>query len=115
VCCVSSRVRVSTLFTDNEAFHRDSNYHPFSQDDHFAISTSRKVSHEKQRLLVADDEADLVAELKPLLERSGFEITIAGDGEQALKLIEQVEPDLVILDVMMLVWMVVRYCVVCEG
>ena len=55
----------------------------------------------KQRLLVADDEADLVAELKPLLERSGFEITIAGDGEQALKLIEQVEPDLVILDVMM--------------
>ena len=53
------------------------------------------------KLLIADDEADLVAELKPLLERSGFAVVSAGDGQQALDRIAQDKPDLVILDVMM--------------
>ena len=52
-------------------------------------------------LLIADDEADLVAELQPLLERSGFAVVSAGDGQQALERISQDKPDLVILDVMM--------------
>jgi DNA-binding response OmpR family regulator len=52
-------------------------------------------------LLIADDEADLLAELKPLLERSGFAVVSAGDGQQALEHIARDKPDLVILDVMM--------------
>jgi DNA-binding response OmpR family regulator len=52
-------------------------------------------------LLIADDEADLVAELKPLLERSGYAVLTAGDGQQALDRIGREKPDLVILDVMM--------------
>lgn len=53
------------------------------------------------KLLVADDEADLVAELKPLLERMGYSVITASDGEQALNQVEQTVPDLVVLDVIM--------------
>jgi DNA-binding response OmpR family regulator len=52
-------------------------------------------------LLIADDEADLVAELQPLLERSGYTVVSAGDGQQALERIARDKPDLAILDVMM--------------
>ena len=55
----------------------------------------------KNKILVVDDEADLLAELAPLLERTGYSVTTASDGEQALGMIDQVHPDLVVLDVMM--------------
>jgi DNA-binding response OmpR family regulator len=55
----------------------------------------------ERKLLVVDDEVDLLAELAPLLERSGFEVITAGDGAQALEIIERAEPDLIILDVML--------------
>jgi DNA-binding response OmpR family regulator len=51
-------------------------------------------------LLITDDEADLLAELKPLLERSGFAVVTASDGQQALDTIPREKPDLIILDVM---------------
>lgn len=54
-----------------------------------------------QTLLIVDDEADLLAELKPLLERSGYHVLTAIDGQMALDSIAQHTPDLVILDVMM--------------
>ncbi len=52
-------------------------------------------------LLIADDEADLLAELKPLLERSGYTVITASDGQHALDQIPREKPDLIILDVMM--------------
>lgn len=55
----------------------------------------------RQRLLIVDDETDLLAELKPLLTRSGYDVTTAADGEQALQAITRAKPDLVILDVLM--------------
>ena len=51
--------------------------------------------------VLPDDEVDLLAELKPLLERSGFEVAAATDGEQALALADVMHPDLVLLDVLM--------------
>jgi DNA-binding response OmpR family regulator len=59
------------------------------------------MSAEKPKLLIADDEADLVAELKPLMERSGYQVLSTGDGERALEIIAQEHPDIVILDVLM--------------
>jgi DNA-binding response OmpR family regulator len=56
---------------------------------------------EKNKLLVVDDEADLLAEVKPLLERAGYEVITASDGEQALQQVELERPDLLILDVLM--------------
>ncbi|WP_420640717.1 response regulator transcription factor [Candidatus Leptofilum sp.] len=52
-------------------------------------------------LLLVDDEAAITENLAPFLERSGFIILVAGDGESALAKVEASAPDLIILDVMM--------------
>ncbi|MDW8064502.1 MAG: response regulator transcription factor [Anaerolineae bacterium] len=53
------------------------------------------------RVLVVDDEPDLLAEVKPLLERAGFQVLTARDGREALERIEREAPDLVVLDIRM--------------
>jgi DNA-binding response OmpR family regulator len=55
----------------------------------------------KIRILVVDDEPDLLAELAPLLERTGYAVSTAEDGTSGLEKIEALKPDLVVLDVMM--------------
>jgi DNA-binding response OmpR family regulator len=55
----------------------------------------------KTHILVVDDEPELLAELAPLLERTGFSVATASDGQQALTLIGQIHPDLIVLDVLM--------------
>jgi DNA-binding response OmpR family regulator len=55
----------------------------------------------KTRLMIVDDEVDLLAELKPLLERSGYQVVSATNGEQALELAAKEQPDLIILDMLM--------------
>lgn len=54
-----------------------------------------------KRILIADDEPNIVAALEFLLQRNGYEVQVARDGNEALKLIAQFRPDLVLLDVMM--------------
>lgn len=54
-----------------------------------------------KRILIADDEPNIVAAIEFLLQRSGYEVHIAQDGEEALELVEACVPDLVLLDVMM--------------
>jgi two-component system alkaline phosphatase synthesis response regulator PhoP len=54
-----------------------------------------------KKVLVADDEPNIVVALKYLLQRSGYDVTVARDGEEALQQIEASVPDLVLLDVMM--------------
>jgi len=53
------------------------------------------------RILIADDEPNIVLSLEFLLKREGFEVAVAGDGERALQAMAEHRPDLVILDVMM--------------
>lgn len=53
------------------------------------------------RLLLADDEQAITAELAPFLERSGFEVSVAGDGAEALEMVGSLQPDLIVLDVLM--------------
>jgi DNA-binding response OmpR family regulator len=59
------------------------------------------MTEQKTKLLVIDDETDLLAELKPLLERSGYEVNTAINGHDGLEKIDSWQPDLLILDVMM--------------
>ena len=54
-----------------------------------------------KKVLIADDEPNIVTALEFLLERNGYEVYIARNGGDALKLIEAHQPDLVLLDVMM--------------
>lgn len=52
-------------------------------------------------ILLADDEHAITAELTPFLERSGFAVDVAHHGEEALRLVQMLRPDLVVLDVLM--------------
>lgn len=54
-----------------------------------------------KRILIADDEPSIVAALEYLLQQGGYEVLIARNGDEALGLLEQRVPDLVLLDVMM--------------
>ncbi|QJR14432.1 response regulator transcription factor [Usitatibacter palustris] len=54
-----------------------------------------------KKVLIADDEPSIVASLEFLMARSGYEVRIARDGEEALALVASFLPDLVLLDVMM--------------
>ena len=54
-----------------------------------------------KKILVADDEPNIVTALEFLLDKSGYQVRVARDGDEALKAIEQDPPDLVLLDIMM--------------
>ncbi len=53
------------------------------------------------KILIVDDEKDIVETLAFMLKQKGFEIITAYDGEEGLKLAKEANPDLIILDVMM--------------
>jgi DNA-binding response OmpR family regulator len=52
-------------------------------------------------ILLVDDEEAITANLAPLLERSGFKVSIASDGAQALNRVGHAPPDLIVMDVLM--------------
>lgn len=54
-----------------------------------------------QHILIVDDEKNIAISVDYLLRREGFEVSVAHDGEEGLKLIKSLKPDLVLLDVMM--------------
>jgi len=54
-----------------------------------------------RKVLIADDEQNIVISLEFLLKREGFEVLVAADGEAALQMVAEHHPDLVLLDVMM--------------
>ena len=55
----------------------------------------------KTRILIVDDEADLVSVLRIGLEIEGFEVISASDGEDGLRKAREERPDLVVLDLML--------------
>ncbi len=55
----------------------------------------------KPSILVVDDEPYLVSGLRRVLERQGYRVSTAADGEAALQLISEANPDVVLLDIMM--------------
>ena len=54
-----------------------------------------------KKVLIADDEPNIVISLEFLMKREGHQVLVARDGEQALAMIRAERPDLVLLDVMM--------------
>jgi DNA-binding response OmpR family regulator len=53
------------------------------------------------RILLVDDEIAITSKLAPFLERAGFVVDVAGDGEAALRHVADSAPDLIVLDVLM--------------
>ena len=56
---------------------------------------------EKTKILVVDDEPDILEILTYNLEKEGFEVFTASNGEEGLRVAVQTMPDLIILDIMM--------------
>ena len=52
-------------------------------------------------VLVADDEPNIVLSLQFLMKQAGYDVRVARDGEEAIAMITERQPDLVLLDVMM--------------
>src|SRR5699024_1970015 len=55
----------------------------------------------KLKILVVDDEKPIGDILKFNLEKEGYDVTCAYDGNEAVKLAEEIEPDLILLDIML--------------
>jgi DNA-binding response OmpR family regulator len=53
------------------------------------------------KILIVDDEPNIVISLEFLMKKEGFEIAVAADGDEALAKVDSFAPDLVLLDVMM--------------
>jgi DNA-binding response OmpR family regulator len=55
----------------------------------------------KNKILIVDDEPNIVISLEFLMKKEGFHVALANDGDEALASIAEFKPDLVLLDVMM--------------
>jgi CheY-like chemotaxis protein len=81
---------------------------PRARNSNTAKMTSEKIQDEarqtatdKKRVLLVDDDAEIIESIRYALEAKGYEIFIARDGNQGLAMAESEAPDLVILDMMM--------------
>ncbi|MBS1129324.1 MAG: Response regulator receiver [Proteobacteria bacterium] len=54
-----------------------------------------------KKILIVDDEPNIVISLEFLMKKEGFAVAVAVDGEEALAKVADFDPDLVLLDVMM--------------
>ena len=58
----------------------------------------------KKKILVIDDDAQFVSNMKQLLEASSYEVITASNGKEGLEKAEAESPDLITIDVMMETW-----------
>ena len=65
------------------------------------LMSGPKGDEERRQVLVVDDEPPMRTALTRALQLGGFEVALAADGEHGLSQISELEPDLVVLDVMM--------------
>ncbi|MCF8050462.1 MAG: response regulator [Desulfobacterales bacterium] len=54
-----------------------------------------------RKILIVDDEPNIVVPLQFLMEQNGYQVKIAESGEAAIDLMERFRPDLVLLDIML--------------
>ena len=55
----------------------------------------------QKTILVVDDEPDIIDSVKIILEKNGYKVETAIDGEDCLKKLNELKPDLILLDIMM--------------
>jgi DNA-binding NarL/FixJ family response regulator len=65
------------------------------------VQTPESIAFRRDTVLVVDDTPDTLSLLTNTLDRAGFTVLIATDGEAALELLGQITPDLVLMDALM--------------
>lgn len=55
----------------------------------------------KKKILIVDDNDDIISTYRVVLERMGYGVVAAHDGRECLEEIEEIKPDLVLLDVLL--------------
>lgn len=58
-------------------------------------------NHKKVRILIIDDEESIFEVIEGLLLREGYDLTYVSSGKEALNRIEEIQPDVILLDLMM--------------
>ena len=62
---------------------------------------TQKEKAKSRRVLIVDDDGEIVESVRYALDTKGYEVLVARDGNQGLAMAEREDPDLVILDMMM--------------
>lgn len=55
----------------------------------------------KRKILVVDDEVELIKAMQLILGQAGYEVIVANDGQEGLEKAKSQEPDLIVLDLML--------------
>ena len=71
------------------------------EDEKVEASPAAPAGKAGKRILLVDDDAEIVESMRTVLESRGYQILVARDGNQGLVVAEGEEPDLVVLDMMM--------------
>ncbi|MFN2353562.1 MAG: PleD family two-component system response regulator [Desulfopila sp.] len=56
---------------------------------------------EKKDILIVDDDPDFVEAVKLIVEKGGYDVRVAYDGQEGIEMANEKTPDLIVLDVMM--------------
>ena len=64
-------------------------------------SSDENTAPDRKRILLVDDDREIIESMRVALTAAGYEVLIARDGNQGLAMTERENPDLVILDMMM--------------
>jgi DNA-binding response OmpR family regulator len=65
------------------------------------LDNIHKLKRPMNKILIVDDEPNILLSLEFLFKKEGYKVFIARDGEEAMDIIEASDPELVILDIMM--------------
>jgi len=69
--------------------------------ENVTVANPSEKADDAQRILIVDDDPDIIESVRYALEKSGYEVLVARDGNQGLAMAEREGPDLIILDMMM--------------
>jgi DNA-binding response OmpR family regulator len=92
------------LISESERPTADRNFigtHVMADEKKLPKNLDSEPSKVRKRILLVDDDREIIESMRIALESAGYEVLVARDGNQGLALAERGDPDLLILDMMM--------------
>ncbi len=71
------------------------------KDDSETISSRKNISKEQEEILIVDDDPDTLFTMNELVQSMGYKTYLAKSGNECLKMLDHIKPDLILLDIMM--------------